>query len=355
MAGFADEVREAGLGFGLWMEPERFGPEAPIRREKPGWFFPRDAVFARIDLEDRAAFAYLRGEMSRLIETYGLAWMKVDFNFELGVDESGGELSAYYRAWYGLLDELRVAYPRTFFEGCASGGMRLDLVSLDHFDAQFLSDTVNPTDVLRIWQGALLRLPPGRFTKWAAMRSAGRTIPRYTRSLAASPAAILTPCGALWEPSETADIDFILSSALPGMLGVSGDLDGLPEEARARLREHVAFFKRRRRQIRRSVAYLLTEPELKTDRAGWVAVQLSDWKSDSAILFAYRLNDGAPVRRFALRELDPTASYSLHWHLPAGREPGSGRGSQLMSEGIEVELAGRFQAAVVVVTKGTKE
>ena len=32
MAAFADEVRAAGLGFGLWMEPERFGPDVPIRR-----------------------------------------------------------------------------------------------------------------------------------------------------------------------------------------------------------------------------------------------------------------------------------------------------------------------------------
>ena len=150
MAAFADEVRAAGLGFGLWMEPERFGPNVPIRREHSEWFLPRDAAFARINLTNAAAYAHLRAEISRLVETYRLAWMKIDFNFELGLDRSGGELSGYYRAWYRLLDEIRREHPQTIFEGCASGGMRLELASLSHFDAQFLSDTVNPLDVLRI-------------------------------------------------------------------------------------------------------------------------------------------------------------------------------------------------------------
>ncbi len=201
MAAFAEEVRAAGLGFGLWMEPERFGPDVPIRRERPEWFRPGQPPFARIALENPAACAYLRDEISRLVATYRLAWMKIDFNFELGLDASGCELSGYYRAWHRLLDEARLQHPRTVFEGCASGAMRLDLASLSHFDGQFLSDTVNPVDVLRIWQGALLRLPPGQLIKWAVVRSIGQTIPRYTKSLADSPTfdrrALRRPLGAL--------------------------------------------------------------------------------------------------------------------------------------------------------------
>ena len=99
------------------------------------------------------AYAYQRSEISRLVETYRLAWMKVDFNFELELDASGHELHGYYRAWYGLMDEIRQKHPQTVFEGCSSGAMRLELATLGHFDAHFLSDTVHPVDVLRIWQG----------------------------------------------------------------------------------------------------------------------------------------------------------------------------------------------------------
>ncbi len=88
MRDFADEVRAAGLGFGLWMEPERFGPEAPIRAEHPEWFVPVGGA-ARMDLNQPEAYAWLRGEIGRLVETYELAWMKIDFNFGLDADASG--------------------------------------------------------------------------------------------------------------------------------------------------------------------------------------------------------------------------------------------------------------------------
>jgi alpha-galactosidase len=350
MAAFADEVRAAGLGFGLWMEPERFGPNVPIRREHSEWFLPRDAAFARINLTNAAAYAHLRAEISRLVETYRLAWMKIDFNFELGLDRSGGELSGYYRAWYRLLDEIRREHPQTIFEGCASGGMRLELASLSHFDAQFLSDTVNPLDVLRIWQNALLRLPPGNLIKWAVVRSAGRTIPRYTKSLADSPVAIVTPCGALWEPAETTAVDFAAMAAMPGVFGLSGDLAGLPDETRSRLGEHVAFWKQWRQVIRRSAAYLLTPPEPKAKRDGWIAVQISDTESGTSLLFAYRLNDGSAVRRFALRGLDSATTYELAYHAPPSESPRSALGADLMSDGVEITLPSRYQAAVIVLT-----
>jgi alpha-galactosidase len=349
MADFADEVRAAGLGFGLWMEPERFGPDVPVRREHPDWFRPGQPPFSRIDLENPAAYDYLRGEISRLVDGYRLAWMKIDFNFELGLDASGGELSGYYRAWYRLLDEIRAKHPDTVFEGCASGAMRLDLESLSHFDGHFLTDTVNPTDVVRIGHGSLLRLPPGELTRWAVIRSVGQTIPRYTKSLAESPVSLATPCGAIWEPAETVELDFAAAAAMPGILGLGGDLIDLPAEARTRLAEHIRFFKQWRQAIRRSVAHLLTPVALKIDREGWAAVQLSDQQSGTALLFVYRLSDGSSAKRFVPRGLDSAATYELTQHIPAAVEPRNILGADLMFEGIEVALPSQRQAAVFVL------
>jgi alpha-galactosidase len=95
---------------------------------------------------------HLKPEISRLIETYQLAWIKLDFNLEMGYADEG--LAGYYQVWYGKLDELRQRFPETFFEGCASGAICLDLNTLSHFDGHFLSETVNPVDVLRITRGA---------------------------------------------------------------------------------------------------------------------------------------------------------------------------------------------------------
>jgi hypothetical protein len=136
------------------------------------------------------------------------------------------------------------------------------------------------------------------------------------------------------------------------MFGISGDLAGLPDEARSRLREHAAFWRQWRRAIRRSVAHLLNPPELKTTRDGWVAIQLNDRENGTALLFVYRLNDGAAAKRFVLRELDPTAMYELAYHVPAGKESETAGGADLMSEGVEVAIPQRYQAAVIVL-RGT--
>ena len=353
MKQFADEVRAAGLGFGLWMEPERFGPDVPVVKENPDWFLHADAEFSRIDLQNPAAYAYLRDEISRLVETYELAWMKVDFNFRLGGDPGGTELSGYNAAWYRLLGEIRRKYPATVFEGCSSGAMRLDLNTLQHFDGHFLSDTVDPVDVLRIWQGALLRLPPGQLIKWAVLRSIGQTVPTYTKSLADSPVSLLAPCGAIWEPAQTVDLDFVAAVTLPGVFGLGGDIAGLPAETRRRLARHIAFFKQWRKFLRTSTAHLLTPPKPKQDRKGWAAVQLTNQTSDDSLLFVYRL-DEAPARvQLTLQGLNPAKMYDLIAHMPDDRETCSCMGADFMQEGIQVELPTRYRAAVFVLRSGS--
>jgi len=53
MSDFADEVRAAGLGFGLWMEPERLSPFTPVFTAHPDWFLPGDGGSFTLTLPDR--------------------------------------------------------------------------------------------------------------------------------------------------------------------------------------------------------------------------------------------------------------------------------------------------------------
>lgn len=346
MAEFADEVRAAGLGFGLWMEPERLAAQAPIVREHPDWFLTSDGAHVWPDLENGACYAYILAEMARLITTYGLVWMKVDFNFERGADPTGAEFSGYYRAWYRLQDELRARFPHTFIEGCASGGLRLDLATLSRVDGHFLSDTVNPLDVLRITQGALLRLPPGRITRWCVLSgprpaTAGHPLPRRRPT-----PQVMTPIGAAWDRSTPATVDFAARVAMPGMFGLSGDLAGLPAAERARLAQHVAFYKKWRSFITGAVAHLLTPPSAIEDDKGWAAIQLQGDQTTTSLVFVYRLNDRSARQRFRLRGLDATATYRLECDE---RALGTATGRQLMDEGLLSEISAPFGSQVIVI------
>jgi len=347
MTEFAEEVRAAGLGFGLWMEPERNHPSVPVVQAHSDWFLPGTDGFMYPDLTQPAAYDYILGEMTRLVETYGLAWMKVDFNFELGLDPTG--LLAYYNRWYQLLDELRSRFPNVFFEGCASGGMRSDLHTLSHFDAHFLSDTVEPVDVLRITQGALLRLPPGRMTKWVCLRSAGRSVVPYGCTPEQAPETILAPGNAGWTTSISVSADFAARVAMTGMLGLSGDLAGLPGPVRKRLYHHVAFFKRWREFIAGSVAHLLTPVAPRSDRQGWAAIQLQEPAGDRSLLFAYRLGGSIGKQRFRLRGLQGAQLYQLIDDDQPDKSSRVMKGRELMADGIEVELDQPFSAAVIAV------
>ena len=308
MSAFADEVRSAGLGFGLWIEPERIGAEAPVRAVHPDWFIPVGEV-ARVDLARPAARAWVKSEIGRLVTTYRLAWMKIDFNFSLGHDDTGSELTQYYEQWYRLMDEVRSEHPHTFFEGCASGGMRLDLESLAHCDAHFLSDTVNPVDTIRIGEGAWLRLPPGRLSRWCVVRSAGPAVPRYGLRMADAPQMVVVPRGALWEPAESVDLEFALAAALPGVFGLSGDPASLAPPERAVAASAVGYYKRHREAIGRSVGHLLTPPRLLSSREGWAAVQLD--AGALHIVIVYRMGDCGSPPAIRPRGLDPDAAYTV--------------------------------------------
>jgi alpha-galactosidase len=350
MKEFADEVRASGLKFGLWMEPERYGPLVPVRQKHPDWFVSVAHGMSRINLENKRAYAWLRGEIGRLIETYDVRWLKVDFNFRLGHDASGAALSRYYEAWYRLSEEVRKLHPKTFIEGCASGGMRLDLECLAHCDGHFLSDTVNPIHEVRITHGALLRLPPGLLTRWAVLRSVGKTIPQYGFSVAEWQPTLVapggSPGGAVWEPSETVNLDFAVLAAMPGMFGLSGDLDGLPQETRGALKGWVAFFKEWRGFIHNSVGHLLTPERPRDDRSGWAALQLQEMAGGKSLVFVYRLDDMANRQFIRLRGLVPAASYVVEKRMPAEGAKQIVSGAELMADGLQVEIAARMSAAV---------
>lgn len=317
LALFADEVRALGMGFGIWMEPERFAPKAPLRKDKPAWFPNNDDFNARIDLENPEAHAWLDAEIRRVITTYKIAFMKLDFNFQLGLDHRGGELQGYMDAWYRLVAGLRKDFPEVYFEGCASGAMRCELRSMAAYDGFFLSDTVNPWDCLSIFSGSILRAPGTRFTRWPVIRE------REGRAECCQ--------GAGWDGYESVDPDFLCAVSFPGQFGLSGDLASLHESAPA-VRKWVSLAKAHRERVSRCAVRPLSPPRRLGDRSGWDAYLLEDPRG-GGYLCAYRLNDPASNRRFPVEA-------KLAKRLD--RE-----GEAVLRDGeLEVRIDGRHRAAI---------
>jgi len=261
-------VREKGLIFGIWIEPERLVNNAPVALEHPDWFLPDENGFLAPDLDREEVAQYTFDTICEVIDRYGAGWVKIDFNHALGRDVHGKAHMGYLRRFWRMMDDIRAKYPNSILEGCSSGGMRFEAEAQKHFDVCFMSDTVNPWDVLRIGEGASLRALTGRVLRWCCLQPGGK-IPHYGFAEPFQP--LLTPKKAIWDEVENVDADFLLKVCLQGHLSFSGELAGLDERTKEQIKKAVAFTKKHRKLIQRGVFHPLTPILNMEDRSGWSA------------------------------------------------------------------------------------
>jgi alpha-galactosidase len=99
-----------------------------------------------LDFRNEQARAHCTEAVSRVIEEFGVEYIKNDYNVECGVgtdhdsDSVGDGLLEHNRAFLRWYDEIRAKYPHVTFENCASGGMRMDYAMLADQHIQSLTD-----------------------------------------------------------------------------------------------------------------------------------------------------------------------------------------------------------------------
>ena len=186
----ADAVRDLGMEFGLWVEPEMVNLDSDLARAHPDWVLGRreltpadvaagggdDVPLAWrhqqvLDVANPAVHAYLLERLDAVVSETGAAYLKWDHNRDLHEAarpplpsspgaERRGAVHAQTAAVYRLMDELRDRHPGLEIESCSSGGARVDLGVLDHTDRVWASDTNDPVErqAIQRWTGILL--PP---------------------------------------------------------------------------------------------------------------------------------------------------------------------------------------------------
>lgn len=70
--------------------------------------------------------------ISRLVEEYGISYIKMDYNINAGIgteyaaDSPGDGLLQHNRAYLSWLKNIMARYPQLVIENCGSGGLRMD-------------------------------------------------------------------------------------------------------------------------------------------------------------------------------------------------------------------------------------
>ena len=174
------------MKFGLWVEIENAGIESRLFHEHPEWCLPYDgkpwitANRCQLDFANAAVRQWATATVERLVSRYGLDWIKIDYNIDVGdrfdparSGQSGRRLYDHLTAYYAWLDSIRAAHPDLVVENCSSGGLRLDLGVMAHTHTAWLSDVVDPMASV-LWDTAArwsLRLRSA-ITGWSEMRTA---------------------------------------------------------------------------------------------------------------------------------------------------------------------------------------
>ncbi|WP_345724061.1 alpha-galactosidase [Qipengyuania vesicularis] len=238
LAPIANKVRELGMEFGLWVEPEMVNPDSDLYRAHPDWVLggPDDTLpLSRnqlvLDMRREEVRDYLFEQLDALLTDVPISYLKWDHNRAHA--PSGG--AAQVKGTYNLLARLREAHPDVEIESCAAGGGRID-AGIAQFTHRFwTSDNIDALSRVEMQRGFLAFMPPelmGAHVGASPSHATGRT----------------------------QSLDFRAAIACQGHFGVELDPEALDERERARLAHWIGFYKQWRQLIHGGAVHLGEAP-----------------------------------------------------------------------------------------------
>ena len=308
---FADFVRQEGLTFGIWMEPERACEKTAVYQEHPSWFLKADTIL--FDLRQEAVISYLADAVTKVIRNFGAGWLKLDYNTNMQRDLLGDNFYSYYLGEKKLMQEIQNRNPECTLEGCSSGGMRTDIRNvMGRFHGHFISDSVHPYEILRMRQHAAVRLLPEYLGSWLVLQEVDFPISTYTNRDWKKRRKLFSCGDAWWEHTVDVDLDFAIYANQMGEFGLSGDLSSLSEQARQRLQRAAEFYEAHRAFMSRSICHLLTMLQPLNSICGWSAMQYENVDGKGSIIYVFRMVDDADTFYVYPKNLEHGQSYHVY-------------------------------------------
>ena len=196
-------VREMGLLFGLWIEPEMVCANTALYAAHPDWALSipgRAPATGRsqlvLDMGRPDVVDYLYDLFHRLLAEHDIAYIKWDMNRNLTdvysrvlpPERQGEAAYRYMLGLYSLLDRLTRDFPQVLFEGCAGGGGRFDAGMLCYCPQIWCSDDTDAIHRIKIQYGTSFGYPPcamGSHISASPNHQTGRSTLLSTRAVVA--------------------------------------------------------------------------------------------------------------------------------------------------------------------------
>jgi len=303
LEGLSRKIKDMGLEFGIWVEPEAVSVDSELYRKHPDWViqYPhRKPSFGRnqlvLDLANPAVVNYLYDTLHDIFSRAGVSYVKWDMNRNFSDHYSANlpkeiqrELHhRYILGLYRLLGRLKKEFPHILFESCSSGGNRFDLGMLYYMPQTWTSDNTDAVERLSIQYGTSMIYPPS-------------TMCCHVNGSISHQVLRVTP------------VETRFNTAAFGLLGFSLDVTKLSNFDKKAIKAQIEFYKKHRKLLQFGDFYRLKSP-FDSNHCIWMVVSPAQ---DEAILGYYQKmqqpNPGLEV--IPLKGLDESALYQLNNRL----------------------------------------
>lgn len=335
MAEAARKIRDMGIKFGFWLEPECASQDSKIVQSHPEYFVKGEGDSCFLDFANPDAVTYIYEKTCSLVDRYGAEYMKFDFNADLEYDKYNTGFLSYYRGMHTFLQKLRERYPDLYIQNCASGGMTMTLSEAMRYDSFWPTDNQSPYASLRIFKDTLLRMPFQRIDSWLSVASAENF--SYVYETGELTEKLFATNDATWSNVVSVEDSFVEAFLKGRVMGLSLDLTRLSDRFFAKLKEIIKQFKTDREFYSRCVCRILADTET------MLVLQYSDEQAQRAeiLVFSHKCKQDSicvhPV-------VDKNCSYILNDVIEK-------TAAQIQQTGIEIPVAMPYTVSVVRLQK----
>ena len=156
-----ESAKQAGVKFGIWIEPEMVNPKSKLFEKHPDWAirYPnRETYYYRnqlvLDLSNPEVQDYVYGVVDKLMkENPELAYFKWDCNSPITnihspylKNRQGRLYIDHVRGVYNVMKRVNENYPDVTLMLCSGGGARCDYEAMKYFDEFWCSDDTDPVE-----------------------------------------------------------------------------------------------------------------------------------------------------------------------------------------------------------------
>lgn len=318
----ADKVHEAGMLFGLWVEPEMVNPDSDLYRAHPDWVLQepnRPLSLQRtqliLDMSRDDITDWTIDWLDKLIVEAKLDYLKWDMNreaTEVGVDKwERGVAYRYMQNIERIWQHLHEKFPHLLLENCASGGGRADYGMLPYADRVNRSDNADPIDVMLLHEGYTTLFVP----KLAG--GAGNVSP--------SPSHV---------NKRTIPLSYRIHSGMTGSMSIGVNLLQSDQAELDALREAVCRFKALRPALQDAYVYRIASA--RENPYSVLQYVKRDRSQFTVFAFAHGMHHwDKQTPRFRLYGLDPQAIYRNEEGVRLS-------GAALMRSGVRIAMFGDY-------------